>query len=245
MEAFSRTLIRAEFTRKAELSLDLRLRLALEAFEAREREAKEKKEERERDEEVIQLMHVVLASSDDIASFEAKLDHYDEATTKALMENEIELKAVRERINKMMLEAHVLPDGRRVFKTEDGTRVFDENGTEIKADQIDPAEIDDGKPTWEVYNAAREEKLQLERERTQLHEYQDKLDSARERLDDPKLSKDELEALDKELGEAMPDRVKADLGMSKPASDSAMKVDAEPAPASTERRVQSHLQPAI
>jgi hypothetical protein len=91
--------------------------------------------------------------------------------------------------------------------------VFDESGAELKVDEIDPAQIDDRKPTWEAYSAANDEKLRLERERTQLHEYQDKLDSARERLDDPKLSKNELEALDKELGEAMPDRVRQNAGL--------------------------------
>ena len=85
------------------------------------------------------------------------------------------------------------------------------NGQEVSAEIIKPEQIADSKPRWEDYLEADDRKKQLEAERGELLEYQDKLDKARERLDDPNLSKSELDALDKELGEAMPDRVRSNM----------------------------------
>ena len=210
MEPILETLWKLEFARKAAISREQEQRLIKELNFKRQTEEREEKEKRdeERFERVVEQM---FATASDIANITATLDSYDTAAVEALMQNEADLKAVREKIDEMLLEAHTLPDGRKVFKTRDGKHVFDESGAELKADEIDPKRIDDRKPRWEDFQDARKEEQRLEQERDDLHEYQGKLDKARDRLDDPNLTKKELDALDKELGNTMPDRVRANL----------------------------------
>lgn len=161
---------------------------------------------------MLALAELVLASEQQIEAFTVKLDTWDTATVEALMQNEEELLAVRERIASMLLDSHVLPDGRRVFKTRDGTKVFDEFGSEILPDVLSPDDIANDKARWEDLLEARLSANTLEREREELLAYQEKLDDARERLDDdPALTEDDLAALEDELGEAMPARVTAIL----------------------------------
>ncbi|MEM1163508.1 MAG: hypothetical protein AAGJ28_21455, partial [Pseudomonadota bacterium] len=60
---------------------------------------------------------------------------------------------VQARIDALLEGAFIMPDGRRVFKSEDGQRVYDEFGKEVGRDGIDPDLIPDGLPAWESYEA--------------------------------------------------------------------------------------------
>jgi hypothetical protein len=157
-------------------------------------------------EAAMDLVVAVLATDDDIENFTVKLDTYDAATVEALMENEKALERVRENLGLMLDKAYVLPDGRRVFKTEDGTRVFDESGQELK--DFDPSQVEDWRPRWERFAEELEQRDALSEERDQLHEYQNLLDETRERLDDEGLTKDELDELEKRLEDNAPEAVK-------------------------------------
>jgi len=147
---------------------------------------------------------VVLATEIEIKTFHAKLDTYDEATVIALMENQQLLDAVHERITDMLSRAHVLEDGRRVFKTENGLQVFDEHGEQIDATVIHPDRIDNSKPRWEAFEGELKLEKQLQAERQSLIEYQEKLDNARERSNADDFTKEELEELESELKADMP-----------------------------------------
>lgn len=230
METLAQKSARLEFARRAEISADLRQRLLLE-MNTRVRADQDKtarETERRRDTEFVVALQGALAPPQRIAEFTVKLDRYDTATVQALMDNERDILNVREKIDGMLLKAHVLPDGRRAFKTEDGTRIFDESGVEIKADEITPDAIDNAKPRWEAFSAARDEEKRLVQERKDLGDYQEKLDRARERTKDPKLSEDELSALDKEIGNAMPERVRKLTGEQKPDQQRDLAANAAP-----------------
>lgn len=144
-------------------------------------------------------------------TFRVELDSYDTATIAALQENERELAAVRERLDGLLLKAHVLPDGRRVFKTEDGRRVFDEFGSELDVTTIDPDLIGDERPRWESYQPYFERSQELTLERDEILEYQSRLDAARERIDAGEISREEFDELRDELKTAMPDAVRAQV----------------------------------
>lgn len=154
---------------------------------------------------------VAMASQVRIAEFEARLDAYDEATVKALMENQKALDLVNTQLEEMLDRAYVLEDGRRVFKTEDCTQVFDEFGKEVTFSELDSDQITPDMPTWEQASPFFERKRQLELERTQIHEFQEKVDAARERVADGEIPEAELEELDAELAGAMPPSVKAHI----------------------------------
>ncbi len=165
---------------------------------------------------------VIMATEAQIQAFEIKLDSYDQATVAALMENQEQLDVVRSEIAAMLARAYVLEDGRRVFKTEDGTQVFDEFGAEVGTDEVDPLQIDDSLPTWEAFSAKNDLEQSLEAERADIFEFQEKLDAAREQIADGDISEADLEALDADLLDAMPPAVHAHvpgLEASQPAPD--------------------------
>lgn len=147
-----------------------------------------------------------------------RLEALEAANAAALTRNAEEMEIARAQIVDLLERALTLPDGRRVFRTEDGARLIDEHGEEVPADEIDPGSISDAHPTWEEYQAAREEEARLEQEREELLERQEELDQAREKLDAGNLTVEELDALEADLGPSM-----ADLGRSADAST-------EPAP---------------
>lgn len=236
MEPVAQTVWRLEFARKAAISRELEDRLRDEKARHDRREI-ELADDRRDNNEMAELLTAVLASAEQIEAFTVKLDRYDTATVDALMQNEQDLAVVRERIETMLLEAHTLPDGRRVFKTRDGERVFDEHGTEMKAEEIDPNVIADTKTRWEVYRDTRNAEKALVDERHQLLEFQQKIDDARERLEDPELTEKELKALEAELGEAAPDRVRKTLQRDQPKADKADPVNDTPSIADNEGRL--------
>ena len=112
--------------------------------------------------------------------------------------------AVRLQIATMLQQAYTLEDGRRVFRTEDGTQVFDEFGEEVGLEFVSPDEIDPSLPTWEQYSAARDQEQALAAARPEFLEFQERLDESRELIDGGEISASELEALDAELEALMP-----------------------------------------
>ncbi len=209
MKEMVKHIARAEFSRRAEKERKKR-------FEVKQRRETHKERRERLEEELAEFADMVsLATASQISEFEARLETYETATVEALLENELKLEEVRSEIDDMLEKAHVLQDGHRVFKTRDGIRVFDEHGVELKKAEIDANNIDDNRPRWEAFKAARKHESQLVEERKELLEYQDKLDAARKRLDDDDLTSQELDDLGTELDAAMPESVKAKLGLEK------------------------------
>lgn len=152
-----------------------------------------------------------IVSEAELSTFRLEIDRYDTATIEALYANETALALILQQKEELFMQAHVLADGRRVFKSEDGVRVFDEFGEELDASTIDPDEIDNARPYWEAYEPKLAEELRLIEERQELLDYQTQLDEARERLDAGDLTQDEFEALRDDLTTAMPDAVRAHI----------------------------------
>ena len=164
---------------------------------------------------------VVEATAKDIAAFDTKLTHYENLTTAEIMRLQEQLVVLLGKREEMLANAHVLPDGRRVFKTEDGTQVFDEHGNEVGSDVIDPNDIDNSRPSWEVFSS-NEGKIQaFEKQLTEMQEFQTRLDDIRERFDKGNITADELKTLEKELERSVP--------LSLRARDTALNVEEIPA----------------
>ena len=196
--------IKAEFMKRAALDRIDRERLN---EEMRKRIIRERKDEIE-DRRNAELFVAMMVTPVQIQEFTVKLDRYDAATVEALMENGEKLQEARKQIDQMLLEAHVLPDGRRVFRTRDEKRVFDESGHEVNADTIRPDMIDSTKTAWEDYRDVVERQAKLQEERTQLQDYQQRLDEARVRIKEDDLTKDDLDELDADLEKSMPKAVR-------------------------------------
>lgn len=205
--------LRSAFASKAVMSRELYTRLR---DELRQKEFSEgqmdlrrrKEQERAEDAEEKRFEAAVLATIDEIESFGHRIDVYDTATVEALMQNEVEFRAVRERIDQKLAQATALPDGRRVFKTEDGSKVFDEFGKEVSSDELTPDRIADKNPRFEGYWRDVEVAGALTEERAQIHEFQNHLDDVREKAGRKGITAEELDDLEKDIDAAMPDRVR-------------------------------------
>lgn len=196
-----------EFAGRSEAAVFLRLQQR----QAEERKRRERDDDLDQDEaEFVDFAMSVLSVSE-ASEFRLELTTYDTATVAALQQNGIELEQAREEVRTLLTKAHVLPDGRRVFKTEDGLRVFDEHGHELDASTVEPDEIFDWRPRWETFDAARGHVIALEEERAAIADYQAKLDAARERLDSGEMTRGELDELREELKAEMPEAVRAQI----------------------------------
>lgn len=133
---------------------------------------------------------------------ERRLEEMRTANTQALLQNAIDIEAAQERIRDLLSRAAVLPDGRRVFRTEDGTQVYDEHGQEVSPEEIDPSSIGDDNPSWEEYKGRHEHLDALQEQREELLKQQQKLDEAEQRQDSGELTGDDLDALAAEFGNA-------------------------------------------
>ncbi|MGH1464116.1 MAG: hypothetical protein ACRBBQ_02030 [Cognatishimia sp.] len=201
-----------------------------------DQERREKLGDRLDDNIMALALEVVTATEAQLRQFEAKLTTYEAATVVALMENQERLDAVQAQMFLLLDQAYVTEDGRRVFRTEDGTQVFDEFGTEVGRDEIDPSLIGDEFPTWESYAPLLAENNRLTAEREQLLDYQDRLDEAREEIDGGEISEADLKELDAELAELMPPTVRQHVpGMAMP----------EPAPQLLQSFAKSAVEPSM
>jgi hypothetical protein len=182
----------------------------------RTKEKQERQKELEAEAEEFLDLALALVSSNEIEELLEDVSRYEVATVAALQKNTNDLELVQERLDALLEQAFLLPDGRRVFKTEDGMRVFDQHGTELDRSVIDPDIIPDDLPRWETYKAGLDEKAHLLEERRSLHEYQAKLDQARERLDAGEITREEFEKLSSDLRELMPQAVRQQLATTEP-----------------------------
>lgn len=172
-----------------------------------ETEKREKLEDRAEADVTAFSAGAVVATDIQIQAFSKKLETHETATVEALIANDRAMELVQGRLDAFLAQAYVLEDGRRVFKTEDGTLVFDEFGEEVGAEDILPDAIDDSFPSWEDVQPVMAERDQLLAERADILEFQERIDEARDEIAGGEMTVDELDALDAELTDLMPPSV--------------------------------------
>jgi len=183
-------------------------RTLLQLREQQERNRRQRGENLDQDESDFIDFATSVITTEQADLFQSELNTYHEATYEALRENEELLDIARERLQRTLSRAHVLDDGRRVFKTEDGLRVFDEDGNEVEHDTIAPDEIPDDKPRWEQFQQEKGRVLELTQEREELLGFQSDIDEAQELLDSGKMTQEQFEERRQYLRDHAPDAVK-------------------------------------
>jgi len=141
------------------------------------------------------------------------------------MENTEALALIQDQLDAMLDRAFIMEDGRKVFKSEDGTWAVDQDGNKLDPEVDSIEAIPQTQDTAETYLEALEEKQRLEQERQELHDFQDKLDNTREPSNSDDFSKEELDELEKELEADMPQAVKQRLPDYDPSKELDMKSD--------------------
>ncbi|MDX8348889.1 hypothetical protein SLH49_12960 [Cognatiyoonia sp. IB215446] len=192
-----------------------------------ERIAKKEEDREEARADADRLLGVIVAtqSLDQVERrrrLEDRLDAHQSAVVDALLDNQRRLDEMNERLDVLLEEAYELPDGRKVFKSEDGISVYDADGNQIDDAEIDPDVIPEGHPSWETYRAAREERITLEEERAELTDYQEKLDEADALIRRGDLAEDDFAELDSLLNDDVPDALRPTLLESDPSYRSAV-----------------------
>lgn len=109
-----------------------------------------------------------LAPPARIQQFETTLTEYETATVAALIANEEKMAVAQSALDALLAQAFVMDDGRRVFITEDGTQVFDEQGVEVSPEELDFDLIPPDAPKWEAYAPHLEEYERLDTEKQAL-----------------------------------------------------------------------------
>jgi hypothetical protein len=177
--------------------------------ETRKKDKEEKAEAEAGAEAALDVL--IMATANELAAFDVTVNHYETATYEALIENERLLDLVRREQEQMLEKAYTLPDGRKVFESEDGLRVFDTEGNELDASVITPEEIEDWRPKYEAFQADRDELAALEAQRAEIIAYQERLALAREQVEDGDISQADLAELERDLAAEMPDAVRNEL----------------------------------
>lgn len=168
---------------------------------------------------------VILATEFEVQEFQAKLDIYDEATVKALMENQKALDAINAEIEEKFKDSHVMDDGRKVLKSKDGTWAIDEEGNRLDAQTNDIDEIPETRVKADDVVGDIKKRDELRIERQEIHDYQDKLDNARERSNADDFTKEELDGLDTDLEAEMPMAVKRQMPDYESSQETSLKSD--------------------
>lgn len=194
-------------------------RLQWQHREQQERERRQKQNEVDQGESDFIDLAAVIITNEQAELFRSEIDTYQLVTVEALEENRKAIELVRERLERFMDQAHRLDYGRRVFKTEDGLRVFDEFGAELPTDIIDPDEIPDHLPRWEVVKDALDELERLEADQTELLEFQADLDEAQDLLDSGAMTQEQFDSLRERLASDAPETVKSRVDGMKPTSE--------------------------
>ncbi|GAB5470458.1 MAG: hypothetical protein Kilf2KO_34880 [Rhodospirillales bacterium] len=185
----------------------------------RQRERVEERKERaeakaDAEETIDTLILLQRASPERMALMSDRLNLHQEKVIEALLANQDALDQTQDKLDGMLEEAYVLEDGRRVFKTRDGTQVFDEHGEEVA---MDADAIEDHRPRWETLRDTKADSDALLQERDALLTYQKELDEAQERLESGDLTTADMDDLDALLMDA-PAAVSSRLPESDPAS---------------------------
>lgn len=178
-----------------------------EEVDARERVNDRKQRQEQADDAfdaVVEMVAFTVVTEAQSAAFRERLTTYDVATIEALQANTEALQVVAEEREALLDKAHVLGDGRRVFETKDGLRVFDENGHEVAADVITAAEIGNNRPKWERFEEVSDRHAVLHAEHAGLLAFQEKLDAMNERFDAGDVSTAEMEKFEATLDDAAP-----------------------------------------
>ncbi|MCR9089465.1 MAG: hypothetical protein NXH97_22325 [Rhodobacteraceae bacterium] len=168
--------------------------------------------------DILTVAIVAGATAIQIEQLSERTDLHQQLVIEALQENRLAIDASQEDLDRLLDQAHVLEDGRRVFETRDGTAVIDEYGNKVADDIITPGEVDDTRPDAETYLARRDAHIALMKEQTDLLAYQRELDRFDQAIAAGNLSQDDVARMQDFMDTQAPAAIRAKLPASDPAS---------------------------
>ena len=129
---------------------------------------------------------------------EDTLQQEETSVRKALTIIDQRLEQARERLDHLLAKAHTLPDGTKVFRSENTNMAFTIDGRQLSEEEKNSIEWDGTRPSLEDYREAKEAVEKSEQDKEQIVAYEKHiLNPARERIRDPenKPSEEELKEI--------------------------------------------------
>ncbi|MEM9128279.1 MAG: hypothetical protein AAGA97_00960 [Pseudomonadota bacterium] len=134
------------------------------------------------------------------------------ASYEALIAARETLAKTMQRLQELQAIAHILPDGRRVFLSEDGSYAIDEDLNLLIDSDMAQVEWQQGRPSAETYTEAHHDNSAAADAVTEIEEYRDELEKNRTALaGDKNLSDDEIAAIEDDIAD-MPELVMDNYG---------------------------------
>jgi hypothetical protein len=168
------------------------------------RARKEREQEQER-----RVAAAVQAMREETERVMKRLDHLDQASMAALLENEELQRAAREELQRIRESAYeiTMPDGSVAKVYRDGDKVRDDAGALVSSDVVKADEVPPAFSTWAERKRWGDALRQTEDSHREIIEYRDRLDSARKRIGGGELSAAELAHVEEDI-ERMPGAVR-------------------------------------
>ena len=133
------------------------------------------------------------------------------AIDRALAKSQRRVREAREALQAIQAHATLDRKGRRVYRTDDRSRAFTDDGQELSREEFDAIQWKPGAPSWEQRQAAGDRLAEAERQHEEILRYKDCADYHGEQLrSGDVLSADELAAMNADLN-AMPSSVRAEM----------------------------------
>ncbi len=196
--------LRSEFVLRAKT----RFRKQREHAEQRQRDERTKRKLEEEQSDFDDLAQVLMATDDAIAQFRNKLDEYQETVMQRILDLQNKRDQLLTERSALLAGAHVLPDGRRVFRSEDGLTVFDENRNTVSPDLITPSEISDEDTSRKEFLANADKFDAIDKELDEAVTVLEHIDDMQDRLDEGKITASQLDDLKTRLDGLMTESFK-------------------------------------
>lgn len=143
--------------------------------------------------------------------FQTRIDELDRASLEALREAERRVEQAQKHLDEIQNAATVDDRGRRVYRTQDGTRGYYEDETQVPDAEFAKIKWRPNDPKWEQFRAQGQETSEAVEQRDEIRDYRERLVQTRNRLDrGEELNADEIAAL-QDGNESMPTAVAARL----------------------------------
>lgn len=170
-------------------------------------EALKEKKEKDRQNQRILRRALGISFEDRLEALSDNITLAETASYEALIEAQDARDFAFNALKALQANAHVHPDGRRVYLSEDGSYAIDENLERLTDEQKAEIEWVDGKPTAEDYTAAKQKLDERTRQLREIEQYREKVEAAQEAYDNGDIQTDqEIDELNDILAD-MPDAV--------------------------------------
>ena len=162
---------------------------------------------------------VATVSQQQLDDFRVELEAYQAATTEELLYLREQLDRLESERQELLDKAYVLPDGRRVFKSEDGTKVYFEDGTEVDPSIVQHHQIGEEHTYWQPYHRKTMQVDIVKQHFDATLSYQHKTDALEQRLERGEITEGEYGEMRETLVGQAPKRVSARVNGQAPELD--------------------------